>query len=62
MAVERVHFRVAQGGHNVPEAVIRRRFYRGLRNFYELYQPIVTDWVYYDNSGEIPILIDEGEN
>ncbi len=62
MAVERVHFRVAQGGHNVPEAVIRRRFYKGLRNFHELYQPIVTDWVYCDNSGEIPILISEGEN
>jgi len=62
MAMERVHFRVAQGGHNVPEAVIRRRFYKGLRNFYELYRSIVTDWVCYDNSGEIPILIDEGEN
>jgi len=33
MAIERVATRVAQGGHDVPEAVIRRRFEAGLRNF-----------------------------
>src|SRR5712692_788054 len=33
MAIARVAERVAQGGHFVPEAVIRRRFSDGWRNF-----------------------------
>jgi predicted ABC-type ATPase len=39
-AVERVRARVAAGGHDIPEADIRRRFARGKRLFFELY----TDW------------------
>jgi predicted ABC-type ATPase len=34
LAVERVRQRVAQGGHNIPEPDIRRRFDRGLANFH----------------------------
>ncbi len=33
MAIERVSTRVKQGGHNVPEEVIRRRFAHGINNF-----------------------------
>ena len=33
MAIARVARRVLQGGHDVPETVIRRRFEAGLRNF-----------------------------
>ena len=40
MAVARVRARVRQGGHNVPEPVIRRRYGSGLRNFFRLYYPI----------------------
>ena len=29
MAVKRVQLRVAQGGHNVPEDVVKRRYHRG---------------------------------
>ena len=36
LAIARVAARVAQGGHNVPEDVIRRRFERSLRNFRDL--------------------------
>lgn len=60
MAVARVRQRVAAGGHNVPEEVIRRRFDAGLRNFEQLYKPLVDEWVLYDNSGEGPIRLDEG--
>ena len=60
MAVARVRQRVAAGGHNVPEGVIRRRFDAGLRNFEQLYKPLVDEWVLYDNSGEEPIRLDEG--
>ncbi len=51
-AVERVARRVACGGHNIREAVIRRRYRRGLRNFHELYCPMVDNWTVFDNSGQ----------
>jgi len=40
LAVARVAERVRQGGHDVPEAVVRRRFVAGLRNFFEVYRTI----------------------
>jgi predicted ABC-type ATPase len=40
MAVARVRARVRQGGHNVPESVVRRRYGAGLRNFFQYYWPI----------------------
>jgi predicted ABC-type ATPase len=33
LAIARVRTRVAQGGHDVPESAIRRRFEAGLENF-----------------------------
>ena len=61
MAVARVSARVAQGGHAIPEAVIRRRFETGLHNLHHLYKQRVDTWVLYDNSGTRPALI-EGED
>lgn len=49
MAVARVRERVRLGGHDVPEETIRRRFARGLRNFFRIYQPLATTWRFYDN-------------
>lgn len=49
-AVCRVAERVRQGGHRVPDDTIRRRHAAGLRNFFQLYQPLTTDWRFYDNS------------
>lgn len=51
---------IAAGGHNVPEDVIRRRFDAGLRNFSQVYKPLVDEWVLYDNSGDEPVRLDEG--
>jgi predicted ABC-type ATPase len=56
-AVERVAERVRHGGHDIPEHVIRRRFVSGRQNFEVRYQPVVDDWVLYDNSGSAPRLI-----
>jgi predicted ABC-type ATPase len=50
LAVARVEDRVLQGGHNVPEVVDRRRFVRGLSNFFSLYMPVVDSWRLFDNS------------
>ena len=49
-SVMRVAQRVSQGGHDVPEETVRRRYSRGLRNFFDLYQPLTTRWGFYDNS------------
>lgn len=62
MAVTRVADRVAQGGHFIPEAVIRRRFDAGWRNFNSRYKLLVNAWSLYDNSQQHPVLIEEGVN
>lgn len=62
MAVARVAERVRQGGHSVPEQVIRRRFTAGLRNFDQHYKPRVDAWARYDNAGPEPMLLDWGES
>ena len=56
-AIARVRLRVSQGGHDVPEAVIRRRFVRGLRNLFETYQPLADSWAVYDSSADQPMLV-----
>ena len=61
LAVQRVAMRVAQGGHNIPEAVIRRRFQIGRENFLNLYKPLADAWRHYDNAGEEPVLIGSSE-
>jgi predicted ABC-type ATPase len=61
MAVQRVAERVRQGGHNIPEATIRRRFEAGRRLLTEVYQPLVHQWVLYDNAGDEPVLLDWSE-
>jgi predicted ABC-type ATPase len=60
-AIARVAERVRQGGHNIPEPVIRRRFYSGWRNFTNTYRAAVDDWAVYDNSGNMPVLVEWGE-
>lgn len=59
-AVARVAERVRSGGHDVPEEVVRRRYFAGLRNFFELYQPLTKVWRFYDNSLSEPRLIASG--
>ncbi|MDE2939391.1 MAG: zeta toxin family protein [Chloroflexota bacterium] len=61
-AIARVALRVRQGGHNIPEEVIRRRFYGGLQNFHEVYKPLVDSWVLYDNTGPERIRLEDGVN
>ncbi|MEN9726661.1 MAG: hypothetical protein RL434_1027 [Pseudomonadota bacterium] len=61
-AIKRVSLRVSQGGHAVPEQVIRRRYKSGLRHFNEVYRQRVNLWQHFDNSGAWPLLIEEGSN
>ncbi|MBM4039023.1 MAG: Zeta toxin family protein [Planctomycetes bacterium] len=62
LAVARVATRVAQGGHSVPEDVVRRRFESGLRHFHGTYKRLARSWMLYDSSDSSPRLIAGGDN
>jgi predicted ABC-type ATPase len=61
-ALARVEGRAAQGGHNVPPEVVRRRFDAGLRNFWSIYCKVVHRWEFYDNATRPPRPVDSGSN
>lgn len=50
LAKERVRIRVKEGGHNIPENVIERRFLKGIKNLFQIYLPIVDMCLIFDNS------------
>lgn len=61
-AILRVQDRVRMGGHNIPEETVRRRYYKGVNNFFMLYQELATNWVVYDHTiSNAPLLIAAGE-
>jgi len=60
LAVKRVETRVKEGGHNIPEEVIRRRYENGLNNFFNIFKLIVDEWMFIDNSGEPYEIVAEG--
>src|SRR5436190_956985 len=55
-ALQRVRDRVRSGGHNVPEETVRRRYAKGIQNFFDLYQDRVETWRAYDASGLEPTM------
>lgn len=54
ISLYRVRLRVSQGGHDVPEEHVRRRFPRSRHNFWHLYRPLVNSWqlLYNSTDGE----------
>ena len=60
-AIERVKLRVSQGGHNILEIDIRRRFDRSWDNFQKNYKNMADSWIMFDTSGSYPILIDSSK-
>jgi predicted ABC-type ATPase len=61
LAVERVRIRVKEGGHHIPEEIIRRRYDLGISNMFNLYIPITDYWMFIDNS-ETPFeILAEGQ-
>lgn len=62
MALARVAERVREGGHDVPEDVVRRRFASGLRNFFTLYEGVGHTWQLFDSSGLTLRLIASGQD
>lgn len=61
MAVERVANRVASGGHNIPDDVVHRRYWAGLKNLFEIFVPIVDLWSLYDNGITIVPIVECNE-
>lgn len=57
IAMDRVHTRVQEGGHDIPPEIIKRRYNAGLINFFNLYKDIVDSWVLLDNSKPKSVLI-----
>lgn len=60
LAILRVAQRVSEGGHNIPEEVIRRRCKLGIKNLSKIFIPIVDDWYLYDNSNMDFICVAQG--
>lgn len=56
-AIQRVKERVRLGGHFVPDETVKRRYKVGLRNFFELYQPLANSWTFYESTKLLPELI-----
>lgn len=50
LAIERVKTRVAEGGHNIPENVIIRRYYKGISNLINVFTSLCDYWIVIDNS------------
>lgn len=60
LAIERVKERVLNGGHDIEEDIIIRRYSNGLRNFTKLYMPNCDFWLLIDNSTPPFTVIAEG--
>lgn len=60
LAIRRVEQRVRYGGHSVPEEVVKRRYWSGIRNLFNMYVPISDYWILIDNSVDPFEIIAEG--
>lgn len=60
LAIERVKVRVLEGGHNIPEQVIIRRYSKGIRNLTRVFVNLCDYWLVIDNSSRPYTFIAEG--
>lgn len=61
LAIQRVKNRVAEGGHHIPEDVIRRRYIKGVKNLFQLFIPVCDYWIVIDNSQTPYDIVAEGQ-
>ncbi len=57
LALKRIKGRVREGGHNVPEDVVCRRYSRSLHNLFHVYRPLFDSLMFLDNSLAYPAII-----
>ena len=60
LAIQRIIERVKKGGHSIPDEIVIRRYYRGIKNLFEYFISVCDYWVILDNSDEHPQVISEG--
>jgi len=61
--IERVKFRVKNGGHNVPEEDIIRRYYKSIINFWDKYRFIVDEWsIFFNGYNYAPAIVSCGNS
>lgn len=53
---------VIEGGHYISEDDTRRRYEKGLKNFFSIFKPIVQNWIVVDNSEMKPAIIAKGNH
>ena len=61
LALARVADRVRKGGHNIPEHDVKRRFNRGILNFFHVYRELFDTWTVFDNSTTVSEIIAKSE-
>jgi predicted ABC-type ATPase len=61
LAIERVNSRVMDGGHDIPEEVIKRRYKRGVFNLINIFIGLCNYWLIIDNSDKQFTFVAEGE-
>jgi predicted ABC-type ATPase len=57
ITIARVHKRVVEGGHNIPEDVSHRRFFKTIQNFFSIYRPLMDSWKLIENDEVSPRLV-----
>ena len=57
LALDRIRDRVLEGGHDIPERIVRRRFERSIQNFLGYYRYLGDSWILFDNSGPAPTIV-----
>ncbi len=60
VCIARIATRVKGGGHFVPDADVRRRYWRSRENFVRFYMALVDHWMLYYNGGTDGILVAHG--
>jgi predicted ABC-type ATPase len=59
LALKRIADRVRLGGHDIPHETVKRRYYKGLSNFFNRYMGLADYCAVFDNSSSVPVLIYE---
>ncbi len=60
LAIQRVRNRVLNGGHNIPEDVLRRRYKMGIQYLFDTYLPLCDNWIIADNTHSPFTVVAEG--
>ncbi len=50
ISINRIKVRVSKGGHHVPDEDVKRRFKRGIYNFWNIYRQMTDNWILVNNS------------